>query len=365
MGEVVLMGVGDVGPVHSPVNQYAELAKETLAAADIRFGQCERCYSTRGALQIHSGGAHSRLDPSMAQVFEDCGFDVVSVASNHSMDWGGEALLDTIELLNSKGIQTVGAGANIEEARKPVIIEKNGVKVGFLAYCSVLREGYPATEKSTGVAPVRIHTYYERFDYQPGVHPKVVTVPYEEDVAAMEADIQALKKKVDTVVVSIHWGIHFIPKEVADYQPTVAKAAFAAGADMILGHHAHAPKAIGVYDGKVCFFSVSNFIMSSPAKTDKAAAKFEKSYRVTLDPDYPCLPYGSDGKRTMVAKATLSGKGVEKVTFLPTLIDPKLRPEILKAGDERFDDMVQFMEWVSDEFPHKFKVDGDEVIITG
>ncbi|HAA91737.1 MAG TPA: hypothetical protein DCS82_07855 [Rhodospirillaceae bacterium] len=365
MGDVVLMAVGDVGPVHEPSDHYAELAKDTLATADIRIGQCERCYSTGGSLQIHSHGQHSRLDPSMASIFEDCGFDLVSVASNHSMDWGGEALMDTIELLHSKGIQTIGAGANLEEARKPVIIERNGVKVGFLAYCSVLREGYAATEKSTGVAPMRVNTYYERFDYQPGVHPKVVTVPYPEDVAAMESDIQALKKKVDTVVVKLHWGIHFIPKEIADYQPVVAKAAFNAGADLIIGHHAHTPKAIGVFDKKVCFFSVSNFIMSSPEKTPEAAAKFEKSYRVKLDPDYPRLPYGSDGKRSMVVKATLGEGGAKKVAFLPTLIDPQLRPEILKAGDERFDDIVQFMEWVSDEFPHNFTVEGDEVVITG
>ena len=155
MSEVTLMAVGDVGPVHEPMDQYAVLAKDTLAEADIRFGQCERSYTTRGALQIHSGGHHSRCDPSMASIFEECNFDIVSVASNHSMDWGGEALLDTIELLNSKGIKTVGAGANIDEARKPQIIEKNGVKVGFLAYCSVLRDGYPATEKSTGVAPYK------------------------------------------------------------------------------------------------------------------------------------------------------------------------------------------------------------------
>ena len=365
MSDVTLLAVGDVGPIHEPMDQYAALAKDTLAAADIRFGQCERTYSTRGALQIHSGGHHSRCDPGLASIFEDCGFDIVSVASNHSMDWGGEALLDTIELLNSKGIKTVGAGANIEEARKPQIIEKKGVKVGFLAYCSVLRDGYTATDKTTGVAPIRVHTYYEQFDYQPGVHPKVVTVPFEEDVVAMEADIEALKKKADTVVVSIHWGLHFIPREIADYQPTVAKAAFAAGADMILGHHAHTPKAISVYDDKVCFFSISNFIMSSSEKTPEAATKFEKNYRVTLDPNYPRLPYGSDGKRTMVTKAILSNKGVEKVAFLPTLIDPKLRPEILKNGDPRFDEAVQFMEWVSEDFPHNFTVEGDEVIITG
>ena len=105
--------------------------------------------------------------------------------------------------------------------------------------------------------------------------------------------------------------------------------------------------------------------MSSSEKTPEAAAKFEKNYRVTLDPDYPRLPYGSDGKRALITKAIFSNKGVEKVSFLPTLIDQKLRPEILKNGDPRFDEAIQFMEWVSEDFPHNFNVVGDEVIITG
>src|ERR1700716_213714 len=100
---VILMGVGDVGPIHEPMDAYSVLAKPTLAAADIRFGQGERVYSERRALQVHSGGVHSRVAPHMASVFTDCGFDVVSLPSNHAMDWGEDALLDTIELFQGRG----------------------------------------------------------------------------------------------------------------------------------------------------------------------------------------------------------------------------------------------------------------------
>ena len=92
---VILLGVGDVGPIHEPLDGYSSLVRATLAGADIRFAQVERVYSERGALQVHSGGDHSRLQPHMASVFSDCGFDVVSLASNHAMDWGEDALLDT------------------------------------------------------------------------------------------------------------------------------------------------------------------------------------------------------------------------------------------------------------------------------
>jgi poly-gamma-glutamate synthesis protein (capsule biosynthesis protein) len=362
--EVILMGVGDVGPIHEPMSAYAALARPALAAADIRFAQVERVYSERGALQVHSGGDHSRLPPRAASVFTDCGFDVVSVASNHAMDWGEEALLDTVALFRGRGMQVIGAGRDLHEARKPALVERNGIRIAFLAYCSILHAGYAAGHDKPGIAPLRAHTYYEPFDYQAGVPPRVVTVPYAEDLEGMVADVKAAKNAADVVVLSLHWGIHFIPRVIADYQPAAARAAFAAGADLILGHHAHAPKAIGVHDGKACFYSLSNFIMSSPPKTPEKAAEFARSYAVEMDPDYPLLPYGADAKRSLIAKAVLTREGVKRVSFLPVLIDRELRPEVLRAGDPRFDDAVRFMEWASEGFDHRFSVQGDEVVVT-
>ena len=118
---IALLACGDVGPIHEPMNTYSTLAKSTLAASDIRFAQCERVYSERGAYQVHSNGHHSRVKPHMASIFSDCNFDVVSVASNHAMDWGEEALLDSIALLQKQGHKTVGAGRNLQEARQPAI----------------------------------------------------------------------------------------------------------------------------------------------------------------------------------------------------------------------------------------------------
>jgi hypothetical protein len=364
--QVVLLGCGDVGPIHEPMEAYSALIRPTLAGADIRFGQCERVYSERGALQLHSGGAHSRVKPQLASVFSDCGFDVVSVASNHAMDWGEDALLDTLAVLRQRGMQTIGAGRDLHDARQPALVERNGVRVAFLAYCSVLREGYAAGPHKAGVAPLRAHTYYEPHDYQAGVPPSVVTVPYEEDLAGMVEDIAAAKKSAHAVVVSLHWGVHFIPKMIADYQPVAARAAFTAGADLILGHHAHVPKAVGVHDGKVCFYSLSNLIMSAPAYSPEKAAAFTRRYPgAPLDPGYPHLPYGKDAQRGLIVKAVLSSAGTQKVSFLPVLIDKQLRPEILRRGDARFTDAVRYMEWVSEDFDHKFVVEDDEVVVTG
>ena len=360
---IVLLGCGDVGPIHEPVADFCTLAKPTLAQAHLRFAQVERVYSERGTLQLHSGDAHSRLPPHMASIFGECGFDVVSVASNHAMDWGADALLDTMELLRGKGIKTIGAGRNLAEAREPAIVERDGVRVAFLAYCSVLREGYAARRDKPGVAPLRVHTYYEAAEYQAGMPPHVVTYPYEEDLEGLVEDVKAARARADVVVVSLHWGLHFIPRAIADYQPRAARAAFEAGADLILGHHAHVPKAIGVHEGKVCFYSLSNFIMSAPPPKPERHEIFAKRYGATLDPEYPNLPYGTDAKRSLIAKAVLGPKGVERASFLPVLIDRKLRPEILKAGDPRFDDALAYMSWASEGYGAKLRADGDEVVI--
>lgn len=224
---IILYGCGDVGPVHEPVSVYSTLARPVLEKADIRFAQVERVYSERGSLQVHAeDGAHSRLKPAMSEVLSDCAFNVVSLASNHGMDWGEEALLDSIALFRKKGIKTVGAGHNLEEARQPAIIERNGVRVAILAYCSVLRDGYAAGPTKPGIAPLRVHTYYEPVEYQAGVPPRIVTIPYEEDLQGMVADIGKAKRSAHAVVVSLHWGVHFIPRLIAEYQTIVAKGAF-------------------------------------------------------------------------------------------------------------------------------------------
>jgi poly-gamma-glutamate capsule biosynthesis protein CapA/YwtB (metallophosphatase superfamily) len=91
-----------------------------------------------------SGLRHGRLPPRMTSVFTDRGFNVVSVASNHAMDWSAEALLDTIELLLGKGIQTIGGGRKSCRSAAGAIIECNGLRTALPTYCSILHERYAA-----------------------------------------------------------------------------------------------------------------------------------------------------------------------------------------------------------------------------
>jgi hypothetical protein len=156
--EIVLLGCGDVGPYHEPIDAYSALASPVLAGADIRFGQAERVYSELGELQVQSPTSHSRLKPHMASVLTDCGFDVTSVASNHSMDWGSEAMLDSIAFLRKKGIQTIGAGRNLKESRQPVVIDREGIRVAFLLIAQFCRKDTQPVRTNLGWRPCA-HTH--------------------------------------------------------------------------------------------------------------------------------------------------------------------------------------------------------------
>ena len=133
---VTLMSGGDIGPVYEPTEEFAELIAPVLKQADLRLGQCERVYSERGwepQFALGPGGQHTRLHPRMAGVWDAAGIDIVSIASNHAMDWGPEAMLDTVDFFHGRGKLVIGGGCDEEEARKPAIVEKNGVKIALLA----------------------------------------------------------------------------------------------------------------------------------------------------------------------------------------------------------------------------------------
>jgi hypothetical protein len=368
--EISFIGTGDCGPVHGPkdgfpIERYTELVRPTLETVDLRFGNCERQYSTRGTPSETS--PHGCQPPEMAKIFTDCRFDAVTIANNHMYDFGPEALLDTRAMLLGHGIQVTGAGKNLDEAREPAIVERNGITVGFLGYCSVIPRDGAARPDKVGIAPLRVRTSYDTRG--PHAPVRVTTEPDEHDLTMILDDIAALRRRVDVVIPAFHWGVIWVPRIIADYQVAVAHACIDAGADLVLGHHAHVPKAIEVYKGKAIFYSLSNFCMTKPfpsqAWSEPPWAHGALRNHTEQDPDYPLLPYGRDAKRSLLAKAVLTKAGVKRVSFLPMIIDTLYRPDVLRRDDPRFDDMVRYMDWASVGFDHAFAVDGDEVIVTG
>ena len=367
--KATLLFAGDCGPTHGPsqgypIEGYTELVLPTLEQADMRFVNCMRTYSDRGILADHAPQVGQPIE--MAAIFTNGKFDAVTMANNHSYDSGPEALVDTRELLNRRGIQVTGAGRNLAEARRAAIVERNGVKVAYLGYTSVGPAGSEAGPNKPGIAAVRVKTSYEtRGPHQPV---RVRTEPDPKDLANLVEDITALRREVDVVVLAFHSGVIRLPRVISDYQVAVAHAAIDAGADMVVGHAPHIPKAIEMYKGKAIFYSIGVFAMTksfpAPSWSEPAWAHGSVRNHVDLDPQYPFMPYGKDCTLSLLVKAVATKEGIKRFSFLPMSFDKQYRPEVLRNGDPRFAQIVAYMEWASEDMPHRFSVEGDEVVVS-
>jgi poly-gamma-glutamate capsule biosynthesis protein CapA/YwtB (metallophosphatase superfamily) len=353
---VTLLGLGDIIIDREKPETIFQYVADTLRSADITAANCDQTYSDKGSL-IHGHGTNS--EPRNIAALQYAGFDVVSLANNHVLDRGSEALLDTIVRLKASGIPCLGAGKNLAEARQPIVLERKGTRVGFLAYSSVHPKGSEAEENKPGIAPVRVWTIYEQVDYQPGTSPRIVTVPYPEDMAAMVQDIRQLKAQVDVLVIYFHWGLHNVPRVIPQYCYNVGHAAIDAGADLILGTHTHILKGIEVYQGKVIFYSISNFAAEiGPAILSGSA-----------EPAIPRLVLerfkSHEARQTVIAKAIIEDGQIKRVSYLPCLINEQLEPEIMTAGDAQGREVYEYMKDISrsEGLNARFCLDGDEVLI--
>ena len=130
--------------------------------------------------------------PRTSPALRELGFDIATVASNHTFDQGPFGVLDTIEGLRELGIATTGAGMTLAEARTPAIVEASGLRIGVLAYNAVGPRESWATGVKAGTAFVRISQHYEVEGASPGSPPTEFTSPDYETLEAMQADVRAL-----------------------------------------------------------------------------------------------------------------------------------------------------------------------------
>jgi poly-gamma-glutamate synthesis protein (capsule biosynthesis protein) len=341
---ITFLAVADVEIVEDEPLEHFRLVKPLFDDADLLFGQLEIPLANVGEHQLHGGLANRgwNKDPVKgARVLRDIGFDVMSHASNHTMDMSESVLRDTMEAVAQEtGIRLIGVGRDIDQARRPAIVEVDGTRFGFLAYCSVpiqnswaerrvMRDG--SVRDRGGVNPLRAFTYYHDVDYQPGNKPRIVTETRPEDLAAMVADIEALRAQVDVLVVSQHWGVHFEPATIAMYQVEAAHAAIDAGADLILGHHPHTIKGIEYYGGKAVLYGMPNFNL---------AIRDEHEER---SPEWTTL----ESEKSFIAKIVVTDKAISRISIIPCHLDYATRqPEPLSASDPRAEEIRRYLEWV-------------------
>lgn len=202
-----------------------------LKDADITFGNLEGPISDIGKNQ---GSIYSfRASPKALSGLLYSGFDVLSLANNHIVDYGGEALSDTITLLEQAGISSVGAGANYEAAHASVIREVRGTRIAFLAYTNLLPPSYFSKSGEPAISGI--------------------------DERELSDDIARARKMAHLVIVSFHWGEEYETKHNA-FQERIGHLAIDSGADLIVGHHPHVVQDIEEYNGKYIAYSLGNFI---------------------------------------------------------------------------------------------------------
>lgn len=267
VGDVLLdRGVRDVIQKHGPAFPYEKISS-LLNQSDISIGNLECPVTNNGAPVLKRGNLIFRADPNNIPYLYNTGFRIFNLANNHSMDYGPNGLMDTIDLLNKQDILTFGAGSSQVKAQSPLYIQRNGITIGLLGFSAFPSEGYFYFENNPDVSHL--------------------------DEKKLGNIIRSARKHCNILIVMFHWGkeFDFYPSE---YQKTIGHLAISSGADIVIGHHPHVLQGVEKYKGKFIFYSLGNFI-------------FDRQ-----------IPPGTD--ETGILQLTAARKGIENIVLTPVRI---------------------------------------------
>jgi len=237
---------------------------DVILNSDISITNLE-CPLTLGNKSIDKIGPNLKSDPKIANVLKETGFNLITLANNHIFDYGQEGLMETIKSLKSQGLDFVGAGTTLEEAKKTYYKTVKGVKIAFVNFAEI--EFSCATENHGGANPMHTIENYHL--------------------------IKIAKENADKVIVIIHGGHehHHYPSP-----ETMKRYRFYAeiGADVIIAHHTHCIGGYEVYNGVPIFYSLGNFLFP-PSDKNYQQSWFE-GYAVVLkinkeEMDFEIFPY--------------------------------------------------------------------------
>jgi poly-gamma-glutamate capsule biosynthesis protein CapA/YwtB (metallophosphatase superfamily) len=290
VGDIMLSGSGTATCKRLGYDYPFAATVAELKKGDIVIGNLESPIA-RGGREFTNKKFRYRSAPQAAAALKNAGFSIVTLANNHMMDFGADALEETLQHLDRTGISSTGAGPSLAAARRVAIITVKGMKVAFLAYSLTFPEDFYATAARAGTAP-GLDRYYRQ-------------------------DIAEARKVADYVLVSFHWGTETTAKP-KHYQVTAAHRAIDAGADVVIGHHPHVLQGIERYKNGVIFYSLGNFAFGTTSR--------------------------SSG-RSVIARITMEN-GVKGVELLPLNVlnrDVHYQPQLLsgKKGQEVIDHLAR------------------------
>lgn len=219
--------------------------KEYMEKSDVLFGNLETPLTDKGI--AHKDKQYVfRSKPEIADYLKKNNFTAVSIANNHILDYGEVGLLDTINYLKKSKVGYAGSGKDKEEAETPYIVEKKGLKIGFLAFTKVVPE---------------IEWYAEL--NKPGV-----LGAYKKDEKERLRLIKTTKEKCDILIVSIHWGKEAV-LEIREEDISFAHDMVDAGVDVVMGSHPHIVQQCEIYKEKPIFYSLGNFIFTNSISNER------------------------------------------------------------------------------------------------
>jgi len=239
------------------VANYIEDIAPVFKTSDLSLVNLETAISTRGEKEKDKQFTF-RADPKYLQVLQNCGIYMVSLANNHSLDFGIEALEDTFKSLNERDISYIGAGKNMDEASKATYVSKNNMKLAFIGSSRVIPVvSWNAGSKKSGVAT----TY---------------------DPTIINSEIKKAKATSDFVICYIHWGEEGKNMPV-EHQKHLAHNYIDNGADVVIGSHPHVLQGIESYKGKLIIYSLGNLIFTDMyKKTAIATVTFDSTKNANL-----------------------------------------------------------------------------------
>ncbi len=230
VGDIML----DNGPGHiiSCGKDPFEQCAKTLKAADIRVGNLECVLGDVGTKQVKpfTFGAANDSPKYLLKYF-----DALSLANNHSLDWGPEGLTEMMRVLQVTGIPIFGAGKTIAESRAPLIMEKKGHRIALLGFNEFYKENYAVSDSRAGNNPLEMDHVLA-------------------DIRKSKTDL-----KCDIVIPFLHWGDEMEVQPRED-QRKMARQCIDAGASAVIGSHPHVTQTIETYRGAPIVYSLGNFV---------------------------------------------------------------------------------------------------------
>ena len=380
--KITVLGVGDIILDAPEPEKYFDTSKDLLRAADIAVGNMEDPHTDRPSwsnMESHSAPA-SALENLSA--FRYAGFDVATIGGNHCFDQGAYGILDPIDYFRSCGIATCGSGANCDEARKPAIVERKGIRTAFLHYnLTGPRECY-ATVMKAGCAYIRIATAYCNDRAEPGGSPSAIyTIADPRGKKNMADDILAAKKAADHVIVYFHSGS---PGKALlnQYELDLTHYAVDMGAAAVLCCHTHAIASIEIYRGKPIYYGLGNFVTVTGAMDPDAPNARQRRtnfygwpgiqpwwdfdvFKMLGPGDVPNYPFAEYSRNTMIAKLEFSKEGLLSAGFIPCWINDAAQPTpVTRDGKGR--EVVKYIaDWEKKagfDFPFTWNGEGTEIV---